>query len=441
MTNPTPKYASLLDQFLDEVEPDYSSLGLKQPKAIGDEFRAISADEADMDFLDEIAGHSKHTPIAGGMRSASYTPRQLNNAKENDNDSVLNEVTQTFNKAENTDFEKKGLSDKEIETRLRLLLNLGWTPAKIAGYMESKIAELKVFDNTQSSASFIKDYAPGLGIAYIEPNFYMNACDKSLAKIQKEGRLRTMAVKKIAACTGCSKNHCGNCSLYRRPIVASATEMTALIQETLKKKNIKSASMKEGLAQLHEGVGEKVEQPAITASANNGQVRTAGDKQANRSKEASVSEIGSALAAGIPLSKIFRTASAQYGKTSASSAIKRYIAGLKQAKSKVVLAALDCSFLKGKLASSNAIIGESKCASCSYRGGMHCGLTGGTLLSFPGMKSASTNKISHGSEVDGRDMLFEYEILDTQEDVPLEIDEDRTDTDVELNTTSRIDIE
>jgi hypothetical protein len=43
--------------------------------------------------------------------------------------------------------------------------------------------------------------------------------------------------------------------------------------------------------------------------------------------------------------------------------------------------------------------------------------------------------------VDGRDMLFEYDILDTQEDVPLTIDEDRTDTEVELNTTSKIDIE
>lgn len=438
---PTPKYASLLDQFLDEVEPDYSSLGLKQPKVIGDEFRAITADEADMDFLDEIAGHSKHTPIAGGMRSASYTPRQLNKDQESDNDSVLSEVTQTLSKAENTDYEKKGLSDSEIESRLKLLLNLGWTPSKIAGYMGNRVAELKVFDNTQSSAEFIKDYAPGLGIAYIEPNFYMNACVNSLAKIQKEGSLRALAVKKIAACNGCSKNNCGNCSLYRRPIVASAAEMTQLVASTLKAKSIKCASLKDGLAQLHDGVGEKVAQPAITASANNGQVRTAGDKQASRAKEASVSEIGSALAAGIPLSRVFKNASAQYGKVSASSAIKRFIASLKASKAKVSLAALDCSFLKGKLASSNAIVGESKCASCSYRGGMHCGLTGGTLLSFPGMKNASTNKISHGSEVDGRDMLFEYEILDTQEDIPLTIDEDRTDTDVELHTTSKIDIE
>jgi len=392
-----------------------------------------------MAFLDGIAGSSRHTPCPGG-RTASYTPRQLNNKMENDNDNVLNEVTQTFNKAENTDYEKKGLSDNEIESRLKLLLNLGWTPAKIAGFMGDRVAELKVFDNTQSSASFIEAYAPGLGIAYIEPNFYMQACGNSLDKIQKEGKLRALSVKKIAACNGCSSNNCGNCSLYKRPIVASSQELTSLIKDALKSKNIKSASLKEGLAKLHNGIGQKDNRPAITSSANTGQIRTAGDKRSGRRKEASVEEIGSALASGIPLNKVFKTASAQYGQVSATSAIKRFIAGLKQAKSKVSIASLDCSFLKGKLASSNAIVGAKKCASCAYRGGMHCGLTGGTLLSFPGMDKVASNKISHDNPTDGRAMLFEYDILDTQEDIPLTIDEDRTDTEVELTTTSKIDI-
>jgi hypothetical protein len=438
MTNKQP-YANLLDNLLDEIEPDYSSLGLKTPKAIGDQFRAITADESDSDFLDEISGHSRHTNSAGG-RTAAYTPRQLNSDKEADNDSVLSEVTQNLTKAENTDYTKKALTDKDIQMRIKTLLNLGYTPEKVAGYL-NKLGALKVLDTSQSSSEFIQAYAPGLGIAYIEPNFYMNACDQSLKKIEKEGKLRAIAVKKIAACQGCSCNHQGSCSLYKRPIVASAAEMTTMVQNELAKKGIKSASLKEGLAKLHDGVGERKNAPAITASANNGVVRTAGDKGNRTRKEASVAEIGAAISSGVPLAKVFKSATAQYGKVSASSAIKRYIAGLKESKAKVVLSALDCSFLKGKLASTNAIVGESKCASCSYRGGMHCGLTGGTLLSFPGMKNASSNKISHGSEVDGRDMLFEYDILDTQEDVPLTIDEDRTDTEVELNTTSKIDIE
>ena len=437
MTNKQP-YANLLDNLLDEIEPDYSSLGLKSPKAIGDQFRAISHDEADNDFLDEIAGNSRHTFAAG--HTSSYTPRQLNNDKEADNDSVLSEVTQTLTKAETTDYTKKALSDKEIQMRVRTLLNLGYTPEKVAGYL-NKLGALKVLDTSHSSSEFIQAYAPGLGIAYIEPNFYMNACDQSLKKIEKEGKLRAIAVKKIAACQGCSCNHQGSCSLYKRPIVASAAEMTTMVQNELVKKGIKSASLKEGLAKLHEGVGARANKPAITASTNNGVVRTAGDKANMLRKEASVAEIGAAISAGVPLAKVYKNASAQYGKVSASSAIKRYIAGLKDSKAKIVLAALDCSFLKGKLASTNAIVGQSKCASCTYRGGMHCGLTGGTLLSFPGMKNASSNKISHGSEVDGRDMLFEYQILDTQEDIPLTIDEDRTDTEVELHTTSRIDID
>lgn len=433
----TKKFAvtSLLDQFLEETDPDYSALGLKTPKAIGDQFRAITADEADFGFLDDIAGHSRHQTALG--HTSSYTPRQLNRSTDETNESVLDEATQTFQKAENTNYEKKGLSESEIHNRLKLLLNLGFTPEKIAGFIKS--ADLKVFDTSQSLGTFIQDYAPGLGLAYIEPNFFMKSCDQSFAKIQKEGKLRALAVKKISACEGCAKFKNGNCNLYRKPVVANADQLTTVVKAELERKNIKSASLKDGLAKL--ASNEKVAQPAITAMQNTGTVRTAGDKKAMIQKEASVAEIGAAITAGVPVQKVFKQAAAQYGKVSAMAAVKRYIASLKGSKAKVVLSALDCSFLKGKLASTNAIVGESKCASCSYRGGMHCGLTGGTLLSFPGMNRVATNKISHETETDGRKVLFEYEMLDTNEDVPLTIDEDRTDTEVELTTTSRIDVE
>jgi len=437
MTNKQPKYASLLDQFLDEVEPDYSSLGLKTPKAIGDQFRDLSADEADMAFLDDIAGHSRHTPCPSG-RTSSYTPRQLNSKHEADNEGVLSEVTQTLAKAEGTTVEKKSLSDSEIQMRVKLLLNLGYTQDKIAGYL-NKIA-LNVLDTSHGfGADFAKAYAEGAGLLYVEPNFFMKSCKASYEKIKKEGSFRALSVKKISACNGCAHNQCGSCTLYRKPIVASAKDVENVLRAELTKKNIKCASLKEGVSKLN--ANTRVNTPAITATANNGVARTAGDKGNITRKEASVAEIGAAVSSGVPIAKVFKVASATYGKVSAASAVKRYIAGLKESKAKIVLAALDCSFLKGKLASSNAIVGERKCASCAFRNGMHCGMTGGTLLSFPGMKNASTNKISHGNEVDGREMLFEYDILDTQEDVPLSINEDRTDTDVELTTTSKIDIE
>ena len=432
-----PKYAaSLLDQFLEDTDPDYSSLGLKSPKSMGDQLKALSADEADTSFLDNISGPSRHQTALGMM--AGYTPRQLNKSLDESNDSILGEVVQTFQKAENTDYEKKGLNDKEIESRLKLLLNLGYSHEKIASFLQ-KSAEVKVFDTSQSLGTFIKDYAPGLGLAYIEPNFFMKSCDQSFAKIQKEGKLRAIAVKKITACDGCASYKNGSCAVYRKPVVASGEELTNVVRAELASKNIKAASLKEGLAKLQ--ANEKVATAVITSTQNTGTVRTAGDMMVKVKKEASIQEIGTAIQSGIPVQKVFKEASAQYGKVSALNAVKRYIASLKSAKAKVAIASIDCSYLKGKLASTNAIIGESKCASCSYRNAMHCGLTGGTLLSFPGMNRTSSKRIANENEADGHKVLFEYEMLDTNEDVPLTINEDRTDLGVELHTTSKIDID
>ena len=117
---------------------------------------------------------------------------------------------------------------------------------------------------------------------------------------------------------------------------------------------------------------------------------------------------------GHPLSKIYKSAAAKFGTASASKAVKEFIANLKRKPIKVALSQIDCSFLKNKLADHNPIIGAAKCGSCTYRKGMHCGLTGGTLLSFPGMdKTSSTHKIGEGAPVDGRQILAEYDLMPT----------------------------
>jgi len=438
---PKPQYSSLLDQFLDDVEPDFGDIGLKGPMDSGEAFKSLSRDEADMSFLDGIAGHSKHQTALGQV-TAGYTPRQLNNKIEDTNDNALGEAFQTITKAEKTDYQKKSLSDKEIETRLRLLLNLGYTPEKIAGYMK-KLADLNIMDNSHTSmgADFAKTYSSGLGMAYMEPNFYMKSCDQSFEKVKKEGNLRALSVKKVAACNGCKYNNCGSCSLYSRPIVASSKELEQVIKAELTRKNIKCASLKEGLTKLASG-GEKIHTPSITASPNTGEIRTAGDKNKIIKKEATAEEIGVSLQAGIPLSKVFKSAAAVYGKGQVVNAVKRYIASLKQSKAKVIISSLDCSYLKGKLAASNPIIGASKCGSCTYRDCMHCGLTGGTLISFPGMNRVATKKIGNeGEAVDGQQMLKEWE-LDVKDDTPLDIREpEQAPTDVELSSSSRIDVE
>jgi len=115
---------------------------------------------------------------------------------------------------------------------------------------------------------------------------------------------------------------------------------------------------------------------------------------------------------GHPLEKIYKQASAKFGTAQASKAVKEFIASLKRKPIKVALSQIDCTFLKNKLADHNPIIGASKCGSCTYRNGMHCGLTGGTLLSFPGMdKTASNHKVGEGAPEDGRTILAEYDLM------------------------------
>jgi hypothetical protein len=115
---------------------------------------------------------------------------------------------------------------------------------------------------------------------------------------------------------------------------------------------------------------------------------------------------------GHSLEKIYKQAANKFGTAQASKAVKEFVASLKRKPIKVALSQIDCRFLKNKLADHNPIIGASKCGSCTYRNGMHCGLTGGTLLSFPGMdKTASNHKVGEGAPEDGRTILAEYDLM------------------------------
>lgn len=439
----TDKPFSLIDTFLEETEPQWESLGLKKPKQIGEQFKDLSKSEADDAFLTEIGGDSNHTVVPGArIGSGGRETKPVKDATTGD--SALADAFKSLGAVENHN-ELDELTESEIKGRIEYLLSLGHKPSRVAGMIE-KLAELKLFDRKQT-AEFLSDQAGGMGLAYIEPNFYMNSCDKSHAEIQKNGNLRALSVKKIAACSGCQHYRCGSCSLYSRPVVASAQELKNVVTAAVQQKGIKVATtLKAALVQMHEGVGAKEAQNLpYHRSEEQTVTRTAGDKKAMVHKEASVEEVGKMVSSGVPLNKIYKDASAQYGKVSAMSAIKRYIAGLKQSKAKIVLAALDCSFLKNKLASSNTIVGEKKCASCSYRNGMSCGLTGGTLLTFPGMDKASSKKISHEGVKDGKEVLYEFDLLDNKEDSEIEYRGEDGSTpeeiNIELTRPSSIDIE
>lgn len=431
---------SLIDSLLDETEPDWSSIGLQKPKKMGDQFKELTGGKTD-DLLKQIGGDSRHTVVPGSRVAAGgMTTKPVNDAITGD--TALADAFQTIGAVEKHTGLSESLSETEIKNKIKYLLSIGHKPSRIAGYIE-KLAELKYFDKKQT-AEYLKNEVGNLGLAYIEPNFYMNSCDSSYNEIKKKGSLRALSVKKIAACASCQHHRCGQCSLYGRPIVASAEELKKVTTAALTQKGIKTATLRSGLIQLHEGVGPKeVAELPYNRSTDAYVVRTAGDKTAKIRKEASAEELGKMISSGMPLNQVFKNASAQYGKASALNAVKRYIAGLKQSKARVILAALDCSYLKGKLAASNPIVGEKKCASCSYRNGMSCGLTGGTLLSFPGMDKVRSNRVAHEGVKDGQQVLFEYDLLDRQENSVEYRDEQIVDAPVEIDLTrsSQIDIE
>lgn len=412
---------SLIDELLRDIEPNQG--GIQKPRMA----KTASQDDAVLDLPKMAAGGREARPIKDTLNNDNALADAFKSLKEVEGHTHLDELT-----------------TNEVVGRMKYLLSLGHKPSRVAAQVD-KLAELKLFDRKMTS-EFLSDQAGGLGMAYIEPNFYMNSCDQSFAEIQKKGHLNALSVKKIAACEGCSKYKSGSCGLYCRPVVASASEMKKVAEAAVKQKGIKIATtLKAALVQMHEGTYQEGNKKAFHRVEEKTVTRSAGDKVAKVRKEASAEEIGKMIEAGLPFDQVYKNASSQYGKISALTAVKRYLAGLKQSKTKVVLAALDCSYLKGKLAASNAILGEAKSASCSYRSGTSCGLTGGTLLSYPGMnKAAEAKKILHEDAVkDGHNMLFEFELHDAPEDSPLDIGEDETpeEMNIELSQTSKIDLD
>jgi hypothetical protein len=137
---------------------------------------------------------------------------------------------------------------------------------------------------------------------------------------------------------------------------------------------------------------------------------------------------------GHGVEKIFKAASAKYGSAQASKAIRDWAHNLKNTNTKIALSQVDCTVLKKmgvKLGTQNAIIGAEKCGSCTFRDGMHCGMTGGTLLSFPGMNQVASNKkVAAGAPVDGRSMLNEFDLIGKS-----------AQADIDMNAPERADIQ
>lgn len=194
-----PKYANIIDEFLDSREPDWKDLGLKDAKDSGEEWLNRTHDEADTAFLDELAeGASHHTNVPANSKGATLKNRLIDKeaatpilgvgqaastrlaaspqdykSDVGDNDSLLTEVTETLEAAASTGkVEKKDRSDGEIQRYVHDLLNQGVSPAKVAAKLK-KLAELELF-NHQMGTRYLQDNAGLLGMAYMEPNTFMD---------------------------------------------------------------------------------------------------------------------------------------------------------------------------------------------------------------------------------------------------------------------------
>lgn len=419
-------YASIIDQFLDSNEPEYT--GLESGKSNGDSIKAITKELSDMDFLESIAGESHHTVVPSGSGiTANEEDWRNRSAKALNDESVLNAALIAAEDGNIDGLEKKSLSDKEVKAKIDGMLHLGYAPVKIAKAME-KLAELTLF-NRQFAADYLDGRAGNIGLAYIEPNHFMKhsgskGCVETFNRIKKDGKLKAASVQKISACATCSHCSGGRCNLYKLPIVASKNELMTVASKVassnglnLTKGNMKKIHNGEMSDPKVEPKTARVETPVV--------IRSAGDKMSSTYETVTSNDIKEAIERGKTFEQTFVEARAKAGSMLAKKASAAYIDSLKKTASKINLDRVDCKYLKGKLASCNAIVGGSKCATCSYRNGMHCGLTGGTLLTFPGMDKVKSNKIASGNQdFDGNTLNAQVGLDSTKiQNLDIEIEE------------------
>lgn len=396
-------YASILDQILDDVAPAGSDSDVREALKEGDGIKAISEAEADTKFLDDIAGPSKHTNI---NRSAS-TPegwRERSAKVVEDEGSLIGSALSHLAGAEGNAGGFKRMAQEDVNMRIRTFLQLGYTPSKVAAYL-NKLAEHVLFDRNQS-ADFLNSQAGKLGLLYIEPNHYMGSCEKTFDFSKKNGHVRALAVKKVAECTGCQhhKKHGEEhrCAMYKLPIVASAQGLQKIVDASVKGPKTAAA-----LKAMHDQKTERAAAVVVGAREHyKTTIRTASDKDIKESEICNAKDVEKLMKEGNAIEKVHAFLRGKVGSVRAGEAVVSYIKSLKGSHARIALANLDCAFLKQRLASSETIVGSSKCSSCTYRSGMHCGMTGGTLLSFPGMEKTGPKTASTG--VDGNKLMDDY---------------------------------
>jgi hypothetical protein len=408
--------SQLIDQLLSDFRP--STDGAIQR---GQDFKTLSETEDD-GLLDELAPGGEHNAAnpGTGIVAAEQDWQQNGGRPFTTEDSLMNDVLKQSS-GEKVDEERLGkpmMASADVKIRIRALLHLGKTPKQVTAYL-NKLAEQQMFDRTESDG-FLKDQAGLLGYAYLEPNhFNQKSCTASMRHIKANGVIKAASVKRIAACDGCENCKSdleggSKCATYGLPIVSSEKDLKGIVAR-LAGSQMKRAS----LVARHNG--ESTARPGHTVNViarseeRDATLTTAGvsrvaawDAQKARENATSFTPktVTASIEGGQTLNDVYVASKKAYGSAKTQKVVREYLDSLKKTGARINLAAVDCLILKRRLTASETILGKDKCSSCSFRAGMHCGFTGGTLLSYPGMeKQAKTASVAAADGVATMDGL------------------------------------
>jgi hypothetical protein len=417
------QYDSIIDAFLADREPDWKALDMEDAKKSGDEWMDRAHENVDTDFEDEVAeSASKHTPIWGPKSGSEiYEQRiadkekaqpRLGSVTENwhkdarrdeaayntemgDNDLLMAEVTEDLAKADPKFKENsiggKEVSDAEILKYVKDLLNQGMSPKKVAEKLEKR-AEIELF-NHQSATDYLQRNAGLIGLAYLEPNTYMdknsptyehtasaNDCVKQKQAWEHAGiKPQAKSVKQVSACKGCAyfkQSTAGKtCNLYHLPVVANTQELTQIVNHLTP--GVPTKQKHAALVVLANGDGKRVE--PVVASAQTNLVKTADARVKNQEKRTasmfgdpreqktlfSSEHVARLHDKGVSLEQIYNWADSKFGSIDTSLAFRGFVQSFKKdAKGQIVLASADCKFLNSIGIRNEAYKDGAKCASC-----------------------------------------------------------------------------
>ena len=430
--------SNLIDQLLGDFTPDEDA-GIQR----GQDILAISGAE-DTGLLAEICPEGEHTNAnpGGGPSSiiAAEEDWQQNGAKPfTREDSIMEDVLKQASGEEQTGGRGQ-LSPSDVNMRISALLHLGLPPVKVTAYL-NKLADMQVFDRSLSD-EYLKGMSGIQGLAYIEPNhFNQSSCIASLKHIQRNGTLKAASVKRIAACedcTQCKKDPEGacKCATYGLPIVGSPQDLQPILVKlsggSMKRAALvtrHNAEANEHVAALGGHVRDRSNERITTQRAAGFENLQSFDIQELQASAGGFQPhvVEAKIASGKTLTEVYVEAKKVYGSAKTERVVRQYLDSLKKTGTQVNLAAVDCTLLKQRLASSEAILGKKECAQCTLRNGMHCAFTGGTILSYPGMESRATKTASAEPVIDGVAYMESLELNLPALDVPLGKDRDLLD--------------